>query len=246
MSDLAEALVGAHQGGERVTSASAELLSTEEGYAVQLRVQNLLSRGIAAWKVARLPDGEVVSAPILDDSIFHSGAKVPLGRRMSLGFECELAFRVERRLPISPTADFGVDDVLPVLGDAFAAFELLSSRTERGFQSPRPLLVADSLGTGGIVLGTSLGDWHGLALAEIGNSLSVADESVVDKRGGNPLGNPLQAIVLLANHLARRGCMWEPNQIIMTGAFSGVHHAKTGQRVEARFEGFPSVVMFAE
>ena len=90
------------------------------------------------------------------------------------------------------------------------------------------LLVADSLGTGGIVLGTSLRDWRGLALAEIGNSLSIADEPVVDKRGGNPVGNPLQAIVLLANHLARRRRMWEPGQIIMTGAFSGVHHAKDG------------------
>ena len=32
----------------------------------------------------------------------------------------------------------------------------------------------------------------------------------------------------------------------MTGAFAGVHHAKAGQRVEARFEGFAPVAMFAE
>src|SRR5687768_11667363 len=138
MNALAEALVRAHQGGELVSSESADSLEIEEGYAVQARVQDLLRRKIAAWKVACLLDGEVVSAPILDDSIFHSGAKVLLERKMSLGFECEIAFRVQRKLPTNPTADFDIDDVLPALGEAFAAFELLSCRTERGFQSPRP------------------------------------------------------------------------------------------------------------
>ena len=246
MRDLAEALVRARNRGERLTSEFTELLSVEQGYAVQERVQVLLGRKIAGWKVARPPDGEVISAPIFDDSVFQSGAKVPLEPRMSHGFECELAFMVRHRLPVVSSDEYTLDDVLPALGDAFAAFELLWCRTERGFQSPRPLLVADNLGTGGMVLGESRVAWRGLDLAQIELSLSIACEPVVGVRGGNPLGNPLQAIVLLANHLARRGLFWNPGQIIITGAFAGVHHAQAGQRVEARFEGFPPVVMFAE
>jgi len=245
MRELAEALVKARRCGRRLTAGFAVLPSVERGYAVQNLVQTLLCRRIAGWKVARTPDGEVISAPILDDAVFQSEANVPLETRMSHGFECELAFKVKHRLPVL-RSEYAVDDVLPTLGDALAAFELLSCRTEQGFQSPRPLLIADNLGSGGIVLAASRADWHGLDLAQIGISLSVDCEPVVEKRGGNPIGNPLEAVVLLANHLAQRGLFWDPGQIIMTGAFTGVHHAKAGQRVDARFEGFAPVTMFVE
>jgi 2-keto-4-pentenoate hydratase len=245
MRELAEALVRAHRCGGQLSAEFADLHSVEQGYAVQECVQALLGRRIAGWKVARTPDGEVISAPILDDAVFQSGAKVPLETRMPHGFECELAFEVKHRLPVLSQTEYVIDDVLPALGEALAAFELLSCRTEQGFQSPRALLIADNLGSGGIVLGAPRADWHGLDLAQIGISLSIDSQAVVEKRGGNPLGNPLQAVVLLANHLARRGLFWDAGQIIMTGAFAGVHHAKAGQRVEARFEGFAPVAMFA-
>jgi 2-keto-4-pentenoate hydratase len=245
MRELAEALVRVRRCGGQLSADVGDLLSVEQGYAVQDRVRALLCRQIAGWKVARTSDGEVISAPILDDAVFQSGAEVPLGTRMLHGFECELAFKVEHRLPVISRPEYVIDDVLPVLGEAAAAFELLSCRTELGFQSPRPLLVADNLGSGGIVLGASRTDWCGVDLAQIGISLSIAGEVVFEKRGGNPIGNPLRAVVLLANHLARRGLCWEPDQIIMTGAFAGVHHAEAGQRVEARFEGFAPVAMFA-
>src|SRR6478672_6984275 len=170
MRELAEALITARRCGGKLTAGFAELPSVEQGYVVQDCVRTLLCRRIAGWKVARTPDGEVISAPILDDAVFQSGAKVPLETRLSHGFECELAFQVEHRLPIVSRPEYIIDDVLPALGGAVAAFELLSCRTEQGFQSPRPLLVADNLGNGGIVLGPSRTDWHDVDLAQIGLS----------------------------------------------------------------------------
>jgi 2-keto-4-pentenoate hydratase len=245
MRDLAEALVRARRGGGRLAAGTGNLTSVEEAYAVQDCVQALLRGRIAGWKVARAPDGEVISAPILDDVVFQSGAKVPMETRMSHGFECELAFKVKHRLADFSQTEYISDDVLPALGEVSAAFEVLSCRTEQGFQSPRPILVADNLGNGGIVLGSPRADWQKLNLADIGISLNIAGNVVVEKRGGNPIGNPLQAVLLLANHLGQRGLSWEPGQIIMTGSFTGVHYAKAGQRIEARFEGFEPVTMFA-
>ena len=243
MRELAEALVDARRKGGKIPSAPDEQFKVEEGYAVQDRVSALLSRKIAGWKVARTPDGEVISAPILDDAVYATGAEVSLEPLMSQGFECELAFRVRHQLPRITEAEYGTDDVVPLLGEAMAALELLSCRTELGFQSPRPLLVADNLGNGGVVLGPPRADWRTLDLEQIGLSVSIDGQATVEKHGGNPMGNPLQAVVLLANHLARRGRGWEPGHIIMTGAFAGVHHAKAGQRVEASFEGFAPVAM---
>lgn len=243
MRELAEALVEARRHSGRVPPHAAQLPSVEQGYDVQDLVQRLLGTRIAGWKVARTPEGEVISAPIFADDVFQSGTAVPLESRIAHGFECELAFRVKARLPSGSRAEYVVDDVLPALGEALAAFELLSCRTEQEFQAPRPLLVADNLGNGGVVLGASRADWRGLDLAQIGISLSIAGEAIVERRGGNPIGDPLQAVVLLANHLARRGLSWEPGQFIMTGAFAGVHYAKAGQHVEVRFDGFASVSM---
>jgi 2-keto-4-pentenoate hydratase len=120
----------------------------------------------------------VISAPIFDDVVFQSGDEVPLESRMSHGFECELAFKVEHRLSSFSRTEYGIDDVLPALGEASAALELLSCRTEQGFQSPRPLLVADNLGSGGIVVGAPRADWRKLNLRDIGISLNIAGDVV--------------------------------------------------------------------
>jgi 2-keto-4-pentenoate hydratase len=242
MSELAQAIAMARESGGRLDSKSADLTSVEQAYAVQERVRVLLSRRIAGWKVARTPDGEVISAPILDDAVFQAGGYV-LQSRISHGFECELAFIVKHCIPAISRTEYTAEDVVPLLGEVSAAFELLSCRTEQGFQSPRPLLVADNLGNGGIVLGKARADWQKLELGQIKISLTIGGEKVAEKRGGNPIGNPVDATVLLANHLSRRQLSWEPGQIIMTGAFAGVHHANVGQHVEARFEGFSPVSM---
>jgi len=73
MKDLAEALVRARRGGRRVTAHLEDLPGVEQAYAIQDRVQALLGRQVAGWKVARTPDGEVISAPIFDDVVFQSG-----------------------------------------------------------------------------------------------------------------------------------------------------------------------------
>ena len=63
MKDLAEALVRARRGGRRVTAQLEDLPGVEQAYAIQDRVQALLGRQVAGWKVARTPDGFLGSMP---------------------------------------------------------------------------------------------------------------------------------------------------------------------------------------
>jgi 2-keto-4-pentenoate hydratase len=241
MNGLAEALVLARRRGDRLMVAPGEPIDLQQAYRTQDRVRELLRASIGGWKVARTPDGEVISAPIFADAIVASTNAIP---RMHApdGFECELAFGVSQPLA-AKMSDYVLDDVIPTLGFVCAAFELLACRAPRGFQSARPLLVADNLGNGGVVLGERRTDWRDFDLTDVELSLSVDDAVVVQQRRGKTASSPLEAVVALANHLRRRGLGWEPGHVVITGALAGVHRAVAGQRVVAKVHGLSPVAM---
>ncbi len=241
-SDIAAELVTlrAH-GGIIPVGLLAPCDSVDRGFAVQSRAMTLGGARIAGWKVALPPDGVVLSAPIFASDVFASDAVLPVEGRMVNGVECELAFRIDRALPTRPAGGYSTDDIALCIGGVVAAFELLQSRLADGFQSPRPHLLADNLGNGGIVLGTARSDWRANDLAEVGIELWVNNAVILSKQGGNPVGEPFRAVVALANHLAERGLSLEPGQVVMTGSFTGVHPPGPGERIEARFDGFAPV-----
>src|SRR5262245_17857526 len=80
--------------------------------ATAMRIQQLtverLHAAVAGWKVAVLPDGAVLAAPILDFLLYRNAASVPDRLRGSGGIECEIAFRIGQLLPARaryPTAE---------------------------------------------------------------------------------------------------------------------------------------------
>jgi 2-keto-4-pentenoate hydratase len=215
--------------------------SVDRGFAIQSRAMKLSGARIAGWKVALLSDGVVLSAPIFASDVFASDAVLPIEGRMVDGVECELAFRIDRALPACPAVGYCAGDITPCIGGVMAAFELLQSRLADGFQSPRPHLLADNLGNGGVVLGAARSDWRASDLAEVGIELRVNNAVILSKQGGNPVGDPFRAVVALANHLAERGLSLEPGQVVMTGSYTGVHHPGPDERIEVRFDRFAPV-----
>ena len=58
-------------------------------------------------------------------------------------------------------------------------------------------------------------------------------------KGSDVLGHPLNAVVWLAEALARQGLAMEPGQWISVGSFSPLVPPKPGQKVTVRYEGLP-------
>lgn len=58
-------------------------------------------------------------------------------------------------------------------------------------------------------------------------------------KGADILGHPLNAVVWLAEALAKQGLAMEPGQWISLGSFSPLVPPKAGQKVTVRYEGLP-------
>ncbi len=244
--DVAAKLVERYRQGQPISGENLPgCESVEDGLELQAAVTRLMGARIVGWKVALPADGLVLSAPILDADEFASPAAIPISRRMTHGVECELAFRIDRELPARPDRGYSSSDVEPCIGGVMAAFELLDSRLVGGFNSPRPHLLADRLGNGGVVLGELRADWRWRNHADAPLEVSIDGVTIVSKQGGNPVGDPYRAVVALAEHLAVRGLGLRPGQVVMTGAYTGVHHLKPGQRIELKFEGLQPIELQA-
>jgi 2-keto-4-pentenoate hydratase len=245
MNDLDKIAAALLQQRTKDGSVGSEILikleTVADAYRVQQATVSASGSTVAGWKVALPPDGETIAAPILALDVVRTGGSSERLDQLRSGVELEIAFRIDRALPARPPEGYGVDEAMAAIGAALPAFELLASRLPDGFASPRVQLVADCLGNGGAVLGSPREGWRNVDFTAIGVEVIIDGQSIITKRGGNPVGNPVRAVAALAEHLHRQGLTLEPGQFVMTGAYTGVHHLRPGQRIEGRFEGFAPV-----
>ena len=238
---LARELAVARRTNGFVTAHALEKLdNVVNAYRLQEGVRAELGAKVVGWKLAAPPSAEVISAPLFDIECMASGTVLANAALLRDGVECELALRIDRPLPFGGCTR---DDVITAVGAVMPAFELLCSRLPAKFASPREHIVADGMGQGAVVLGAPCGDWRTLDLDKLRVRLWSGDALVVDKQGGNPFGDPLLAVALLANHLARRGQVLAPGTFALAGSHTGVHRAKPGERLHCVFEGIGHVAL---
>ncbi len=91
------------------------------------------------------------------------------------------------------------------------------------------------------MLGEIRADWRWRNHIDVPIEVRIDGATIASQQGGNPVGDPFRAVVALAEHLAARGMALLPGQFVMTGAYTGVHHLKPGQRIELRCEGLQPV-----
>lgn len=223
----------------------------EEAYAIQDALRaDLARRGQRAigWKLgATSPSGQAVlgvkepASGFLMPQQYASGAKVSAAEFVNLGVEAEIAFRMRTRL-----AGPGVtaDGAAGAVDGALAALELPDFMF-----SGKPGVadfIASSVIAKAIVLGSPLTPL---------SAFDVSREEVVCEHNGTVIGrytaaevmgNPLNALVWLANHLASRGHALEPGDVVMSGAISQMLRPKVGDTIRARFAHLGSVNIAVE
>jgi 2-keto-4-pentenoate hydratase len=161
---------------------------------------------------------------------YATGARGFAGEFVSLGVEAEVAFRMRAKL-----AGPGVraDTARRAVDGAGASLELpdfiLSGK-------PRAAdFIACSAIARAIVLGSSLTPLSEFEVSREEVTCELNGEVVGTYTAAEVMGNPLNALAWLANHLATRGLALQPGDVVMSGAISQMLRPKVGDTFRANF-----------
>lgn len=217
-----------------------------EAYALQdaLR-EELARRGEAAigWKLAATaPVGQAIigvkepGCGFLSARRYASGATVAAGDFADLRVEAEIAFRMKRRLVgpgVTPgVARAAVEAVLP----AFELLDFIYTGKPRA-----PDYYANSIHGHGAVIGSPLTAFDQLDLAHEGVVFEHNGEIVGTYTAAEVMGDPLNALAWLANHLETRATSLEPGDIVISGGITKLLQPKAGDRIRARYTHFGTI-----
>jgi 2-keto-4-pentenoate hydratase len=235
----------------RRTHRKAPLPSPSIALDVAYRVQDelreaLVARGerVIGWKAGLTGRGaqdamgihHPASGFLLGDGVYATGDSVPLSRFAELVVEVETAF-VMRAALAGPgvTPAMALDSV----EGALPALELADLRWE-GRPTPGDF-IADGIAGNALVLGRPLMPVTGLDLALEGVVYELNGQVMATNTAAEVLGNPLNALAWLANHLAERGLGLRAGDLVMSGSISILLRPKAGDVVTARFTRLGSV-----
>ncbi|MER9076746.1 fumarylacetoacetate hydrolase family protein [Mesorhizobium sp. M0904] len=222
-----------------VDEAVLQDVSRPAALEIQQRVILGLAAPVAAWKAAALPDGDLVSAPIVASRLFSSPCVLGANLYGRGGIECEIAFRFARA-PIggSSVTRAGVIDALD---GACAAIEVVTSRWGGPLPSSRNAMIADLLANGALVCGPLKANWASTSFASLDVSLRLNGTVMHRATGGHPDSDLVGLLVRFVSDLGNRKIEIQPGTVVTTGSFTGLITAKPGDVVSAEFEGFEPV-----
>ena len=212
----------------------------ERAYEIQdaLRAE-LESRGQRpiGWKLgATSPSGQAVmglkepACGFLLPVHYESGDEVSLSAFANLAVEAEVAFRMRTKL-VGPGVT-AATALLAVEG-AMAALELPDF-----IFSGKPGaadFIANSIVANAIVLGRPITPLRGLDLALEEVAYEHNGKLVGIYTAAEVMGNPLNALAWLANHLGARGLALKSGDVVLSGAISKLLRPKAGDTIQASF-----------
>jgi 2-keto-4-pentenoate hydratase len=168
---------------------------------------------------------------LFDYMVYPSGAEIALNTLIQPKIESELAFVLKEDLigeHITPL------DVLQAIDYIVPAFEIIDSRI-KDWQIRFEDTVSDNGSSGLIVLGDQKISPFDVDLSAIGLNTYKNDELVEMGTGSNVLGNPLYAVVWLANALQQFDVQLLAGEIILTGAFTAALNVERDDHFKAKF-----------
>lgn len=229
-------------------------LTLDDAYAIQLaQIERRTSRGatVQGHKVgltsAAMQRALGVDQPDygnLLSGMFHSGSDaIDVSRFLQPRVEPELAFVMDEDL-VGP--DITVAHAVRAVGAVLPALEIIDSRI-RDWDIGLYDTIADNASSGGVVLGPRAVRSGSRDLRLVGCNLFTNGELAYTGAAGAVLGDPILALVWLANTLGERGMALEAGHVVLPGSCTSAVPVEAGDTVTAVFADFGSVsAHFAE
>lgn len=211
-------------------------------YAVQDAALALVGTPVAGWKVGRInpPIGDVdrLAGPAFADTVFVASDQA---RAMPIFADGFGAAEAEFLLRIGP--DFDPARTSYTMAEAAAAIDAVHAGIEIA-SSPFPgindhgaaVTISDFGNNNGIVVGPAIAGGAAIPFNDWTVELRINDAVIGRATTATMLDGPIGAARFLFELMAARGIALSPGQWISSGAVTGVHPVKIGDRIEARFD----------
>ncbi len=220
-------------------------------------IDGLDAGGRAAWKVAGVTDAQrkamgidraigatIPTAYCVDASA--PGATFSLSRLIAPLVECEFAFQLGRDLPPRSTS-WSREEVEAAIVSMHFTIELVDPRLPRGLGTLADM--ADGFNNGVLFVGSAVEGWHGASLAPVEIRLDRIDSH--GHAAGEPIatgsarvivdGDPIDAVVQLANAQPAGGPTLRAGDVITTGSCTGAPRLPGVGRYRASYAGLGAI-----
>jgi 2-keto-4-pentenoate hydratase len=222
--DLADELARARSEA-RVLDAAPWLTSVpniDEAYRIQSQLAGRPGNIVRGWKVTALAPEQQrgfltnrpVAAALLSPFVHMAPATLSAKQFIVPLLECEVAFVLGADLPPRQQA-YTRSDIEAAVEAVVPAMEIADGRWPANASDL--LKLADSMGNGAFISGTPVRDWRKLDLDNL--AVTLTHDGAVAERGSSAriLGNPLLAVVALANAQPLPADGLKRGQIVTTG-----------------------------
>jgi 2-keto-4-pentenoate hydratase len=174
---------------------------------------------------------------ILHDTLVMEGQPISMSRLIQPRVESEICFILKKDLK-GPGVT--TSDVLSATEGVIPAFEIIDSRN-KDWRIKIQDTIADNAGNALVVLAGKVTPIANLDLRLVGLVLEKDGEVVATAAGAAVWGNPVQAVVWLANKLGEYGISLRSGEFIMSGSLTVALPAQAGFSFHANFDRLGSV-----
>ncbi|MFP6742512.1 MAG: fumarylacetoacetate hydrolase family protein [Alphaproteobacteria bacterium] len=216
--------------------------SLDDAYAVQDRLAARLGWDVGGWFCActnpqmqrQLGLPGPYCARLFSRLLQASPATVIAADHPPLVLECEFAFTLAGDLP-ARAAPYQRTEVEDAIALVHPAIELVAGHLDDWPNQDVCSVIADNGTDGALIYGAGRADWRDFDLAEIPVTLTVNGAHQRSGAGRDVMGDPLAALVWLANHRARVGEGLKAGHIHTTGTATAIYWAAAGDNAVADF-----------
>ncbi len=221
--------------------------SVSEALAIEDKVASVSGWPMLGWKVGCT---SVASQELLGTdspfagriySISESGAPLPSDSITGTVYiEGEFAFTFDKTLAPGGSP-FSTDQILEAIGDLQLAIEIVGGRFREFVGMPAPSIIADAGSNDHLVVAKPSASWKTAELPTQKATMAIDGKIATSGSGLDVLGNPVNSLVWLANHLADRDLAIEAGHVVTTGTATKVTVLPVGSTAVADFGVLGSV-----
>lgn len=245
--DLARLLIEARNERQALTGVPDELMPADGDQAqlVDDRVAKLTGWPVVGWKIGCTSEHaqQLLGSPGPFSgrvySIRQSGQTMAADELAGDPMvEGEFAFVLGRNLPPIESG-YSTEAVLAAVAAVQPSIELVGGRFAQLVGTPLPLLMADAGSNVGLVLGqpVPVDGVDVAALTSMAASMDIDGEVAGSGTGADVLGDPVEALRWLANHLSGRGIGLEAGQVVSTGTATQIAPLCAGSTATLTIDG---------